>query len=93
MNLLSHRLLANGYAGTKEWVQYAVTPYQSQLRMVAGCTGGDSGLDSSDQAVPETPSTSKSPKMATHSPLETAWRRRSAASLMEGSSSGGCTTS
>ncbi|UCD76609.1 MAG: hypothetical protein JSV91_06725 [Phycisphaerales bacterium] len=27
-----------GYAGTKEWVQYAVTPYP-KLRMVAGCTG------------------------------------------------------
>ncbi len=27
-----------GYAGTKEWVQYAVTPYP-RLKMVAGCTG------------------------------------------------------
>ena len=27
-----------GYAGTKEWVQYAVTPYP-KLEMVAGCTG------------------------------------------------------
>jgi len=27
-----------GYAGTKEWVQYAVTPYP-KLTMVAGCTG------------------------------------------------------
>jgi hypothetical protein len=28
-----------GYAGTKEWVQYAVTPYPETIRMVAGCTG------------------------------------------------------
>jgi hypothetical protein len=28
-----------GYAGTKEWVQYAVTPYPDQVRLVAGCTG------------------------------------------------------
>lgn len=27
-----------GYAGTKEWVQYAVTPYP-RLHLVAGCTG------------------------------------------------------
>lgn len=27
-----------GYAGTKEWVQYAVTPYPD-LTLVAGCTG------------------------------------------------------
>jgi hypothetical protein len=27
-----------GYPGTKEWVQYAVTPYP-KLRIVAGCTG------------------------------------------------------
>lgn len=30
--------ISAGYAGTKEWVQYAVTPYP-RLRMVAGCTG------------------------------------------------------
>jgi hypothetical protein len=28
-----------GYAGTKEWVQYAVTPYPTEVRLVAGCTG------------------------------------------------------
>jgi hypothetical protein len=28
-----------GYVGTKEWVQYAVTPYQGKVRLVAGCTG------------------------------------------------------
>jgi hypothetical protein len=28
-----------GYAGTKEWVQYAVTPYPDKIKMVAGCTG------------------------------------------------------
>jgi hypothetical protein len=28
-----------GYAGTKEWVQYAVTPYPDQIKLVAGCTG------------------------------------------------------
>lgn len=28
-----------GYPGTKEWVQYAVTPYPDRIRMVAGCTG------------------------------------------------------
>jgi hypothetical protein len=31
--------VSGAYPGTKEWVQYAVTPYQSKLRMVAGCTG------------------------------------------------------
>jgi len=25
--------------GTKEWIQYAVSPYPDKLRMVAGCTG------------------------------------------------------
>lgn len=38
----SFRLLINisaGYAGTKEWVQYAVTPYPGRIRLVAGCTG------------------------------------------------------
>ena len=28
-----------GYAGTKEWVQYAVTPFPDKIKMVAGCTG------------------------------------------------------
>ena len=28
-----------GSAGTKEWVQYAVTPYPNAIRLVAGCTG------------------------------------------------------
>ncbi len=28
-----------GYVGTKEWVQYAATPYKGKIRLVAGCTG------------------------------------------------------
>ena len=28
-----------GYVGTKEWVQYAVTPFPDDIRLVAGCTG------------------------------------------------------
>ena len=28
-----------GYAGTKEWVLFAVTPYPDSIRLVAGCTG------------------------------------------------------
>ncbi len=28
-----------GYAGTKEWVQYAVTPFPDKITLVAGCTG------------------------------------------------------
>ena len=28
-----------GYAGTKEWVQYAVTPFPNSIELVAGCTG------------------------------------------------------
>jgi hypothetical protein len=28
-----------GYAGTKEWVQYASTPYPDKIKIVAGCTG------------------------------------------------------
>ncbi len=28
-----------GYAGTKEWVQYAVTPFPNKITLVAGCTG------------------------------------------------------
>lgn len=31
--------LSAGTPGTKEWVQYAVTPYPNDLRIVAGCTG------------------------------------------------------
>jgi hypothetical protein len=31
--------VAAGYAGTKEWVQYASTPYPDRIRLVAGCTG------------------------------------------------------
>lgn len=28
-----------GYPGTKEWVQYAATPYPDKIRIVGGCTG------------------------------------------------------
>lgn len=28
-----------GYPGTKEWVQYAATPYPDKITIVAGCTG------------------------------------------------------
>ena len=28
-----------GYAGTKEWVQYAVTAFPDDIKMIAGCTG------------------------------------------------------
>ncbi len=28
-----------GYPGTKEWVQYAVTPYPDKIHLVGGCTG------------------------------------------------------
>ena len=28
-----------GYAGTKEWVQYAVTAFPDDIKLVAGCTG------------------------------------------------------
>ncbi len=28
-----------GYAGTKEWVQYAVTAFPDKIKLVAGCTG------------------------------------------------------
>jgi len=41
-NLQDIDLIANvsaGYPGTKEWIQYAVTPYPDDIRMVAGCTG------------------------------------------------------
>jgi hypothetical protein len=41
-NIQQMRLVINisaGYPGTKEWVQYAVTPYPDRIRLVAGCTG------------------------------------------------------
>lgn len=41
-NLQSMKLLISisaGYPGTKEWVQYAVTPYPDQFELVSGCTG------------------------------------------------------
>jgi len=28
-----------GYPGTKEWVQYAATPFPDQIKIVGGCTG------------------------------------------------------
>jgi len=28
-----------GYAGTKEWVQYAVSAFPDKIRLIAGCTG------------------------------------------------------
>jgi hypothetical protein len=37
MNLLIS--VSAGYPGTKEWIQYAVTPYSDKLKMVSGCTG------------------------------------------------------
>lgn len=41
-NIRQMDLIANvsaGSAGTKEWVQYAHTPYPNDIRIVAGCTG------------------------------------------------------
>ncbi|MCA9286917.1 MAG: hypothetical protein KDA22_16965 [Phycisphaerales bacterium] len=41
-NIQAMDLIVNvsaGYPGTKEWVQYAVTPYPDKIRIVAGCTG------------------------------------------------------
>jgi len=41
-SLQDFKLIINvsaGYAGTKEWVQYAVTAYPNTIRLVAGCTG------------------------------------------------------
>ena len=41
-NIQNMDLIVNvsaGYPGTKEWVQYAATPYPDKIRMVAGCTG------------------------------------------------------
>lgn len=31
--------VSSGYPGSKEWVQYAATPYGDKFNMVAGCTG------------------------------------------------------
>lgn len=31
--------VSGSYPGSKEWVQYAATPYPRQIKMVAGCTG------------------------------------------------------
>jgi hypothetical protein len=41
-NIQQMKLIVNvsaGYAGTKEWVQYAVTPYPDKIRLIAGNTG------------------------------------------------------
>ena len=41
-NIQQMELIINisaGYAGTKEWVQYAATPYPDRIRLVAGATG------------------------------------------------------
>lgn len=41
-NIQDMKLIANvsaGYPGTKEWVQYAATPYGDKFNLVAGCTG------------------------------------------------------
>jgi len=41
-NIQKMKLIVNvsgAYPGTKEWVQYGVTPYQGKLKMVAGNTG------------------------------------------------------
>jgi len=41
-NIQAMDLIANvsaGSPGTKEWVQYAATPYPDTIRIVAGCTG------------------------------------------------------
>ncbi|MDA1012855.1 MAG: hypothetical protein O3A00_00210 [Planctomycetota bacterium] len=31
--------VSGSYPGTKEWVQYAVSPYPDKIKMVGGCTG------------------------------------------------------
>ncbi len=31
--------VSGAYPGTKEWVQYAISPYPDDIRLVAGCTG------------------------------------------------------
>jgi len=36
--------VSGSYPGTKEWVQYAATPYPDKVRIVAGCTGVQSPL-------------------------------------------------
>jgi hypothetical protein len=41
-NVQQMKLIINvsaGYAGTKEWVQYAVTPFPDKIRLIAGNTG------------------------------------------------------
>jgi hypothetical protein len=41
-NIQQMKLIINvsaGAPGTKEWVQYAVTPYPDRIHLVAGCTG------------------------------------------------------
>jgi len=41
-NVQSMDLVINvsaGYPGTKEWVQYAATPYPDKIKIVGGCTG------------------------------------------------------
>jgi hypothetical protein len=41
-NVQSMDLVINvsaGYPGTKEWVQYAATPFPDKIKIVAGCTG------------------------------------------------------
>lgn len=42
INIQQMKLVINvsaGYPGTKEWVQYAVTPYPDKIRLVAGSVG------------------------------------------------------
>jgi hypothetical protein len=42
VNIQQMRLIVNlssGYPGTKEWVQYAVTPFPNAFRLIAGVTG------------------------------------------------------
>jgi len=42
MNVQQMKLIINisaGYPGTKEWVQYAVTPYPDTIRLIAGSVG------------------------------------------------------
>jgi hypothetical protein len=41
-NIQSMKLIMSvsaGYPGTKEWIQYAGTPYADKLKVVSGCTG------------------------------------------------------
>ena len=37
MNLIVS--VSAGYPGTKEWIQYAVTPFPDKVTLVSGCTG------------------------------------------------------